>query len=50
LIVGATFDYVSFFGGFWLAAGLMIVAGVVFLVLFETEGAPDSRLLPEDYN
>lgn len=40
LVVGAMFDYVSFFGGFWLAAGLMIVAGVIFLALFETEAAP----------
>lgn len=46
LIVGAMFDYVSFFGGFWLAAGLMIIAGVVFLILFETEGAPDATTIP----
>lgn len=42
LVVGATFDYISFFAGFLLAAGLMIAAGLVFLFLFEAEGAPDS--------
>lgn len=50
LIVGATFDYVSFFGGFWLAAGVMIVAGLVFLVLFEVEGAPDDRVISANHN
>lgn len=42
LVVGATFDYVSFFGGFWLAAAFMIGSGVVFLWLFETEDAPET--------
>ena len=42
IVVGATFDYVSYFGGFWLGAGLMIVAGLAFLHLFEPEAAPDS--------
>ncbi len=46
VIVGATFDYVSFFGGFWLAAGLMIIAGVVFLYLFESEASPDTGSAP----
>ena len=46
VIVGATFDYVSFFGGFWLAAGLMIIAGVVFLYLFEAEASPDTGSAP----
>lgn len=50
LIVGAMFDYVSFFGGFWLAAGLMIVAGLVFLALFETEGAPEARTAPTGHD
>lgn len=42
LVVGAMFDYVSFFGGFWLAAAFMIGAGLVFLWLFEPEGAPET--------
>ncbi len=42
LVVGAVFDYVSFFGGFWLAAGLMIVSGLAFLHLFKPEPVPDS--------
>ena len=46
VIVGATFDYVSFFGGFWLAAGLMVIAGVVFLYLFESEASPDTGSAP----
>ena len=43
LAVGAMFDYVSYLGGFWLAAGLMVVAGAVFLSLFEPEAAPDRQ-------
>lgn len=50
LAVGAMFDYVSYFGGFWLAAGMMIVAGVVFLFLFETEAAPDSTSVPTSHD
>lgn len=46
VVVGATFDRVSFFGGFWLAAGLMVVAGVVFLYLFEPEAPPDTEAAP----
>jgi len=46
LVVGAMFDYVSFFGGFWLAAGLMIIAGAIFLHLFEAEAAPDPTPAP----
>ena len=42
LVVGAMFDYMSFFAGFLFAAGLMIIAGIVFLFLFEAEGEPDS--------
>jgi MFS family permease len=42
LAVGAMFDYVSFAGGFLLASGLMIAAGLIFLLLFESEEAPDS--------
>lgn len=40
VVVGATFDHVSYFGGFWLAAGVMVFAGIVFLFLFEAEAAP----------
>lgn len=40
LAVGAMFDYVSYFGGFWLAAGFMIFAGMIFVYLFESEGPP----------
>jgi MFS family permease len=40
LVVGVTFDQVSFFGGFWLAAGFMVFAGVFFLVLFDAELGP----------
>lgn len=43
LAVGLMFDYVSYLGGFWLAAGLMIVAGAVFLFLFESEAAPEQQ-------
>lgn len=43
LVVGAMFDFVSFLGGFWLAAGLMIIAGVIFLALFESEEAPELK-------
>lgn len=50
LVVGAMFDYVSYVGGFWLAAGLMIVAGVIFLFLFETEAAPDSPSVPASHD
>ncbi len=46
LVVGAMFDFVSFLAGFWLAAGLMVVAGVVFLALFEVEGAPSGTAVP----
>jgi len=42
VVVGATFDHVSYVGGFWLAAGLTIVAGVVLLTLYESEAAPDT--------
>jgi len=42
IVVGTMFDYVSFLGGFLLASGLMIVASVIFLVLFETEEAPNA--------
>lgn len=44
LVVGAMFDYVSFTGGFLLAAVLMVVAGFVFLLLFEAEAAPDTMV------
>lgn len=48
------FDYISFLSGFWLAAGLMIAAGAIFLVLFEGEGAPETSSVPatddEDVN
>lgn len=50
LVVGAMFDYVSFFGGFWLAAGLMILAGVTFLHLFEIEPAPDAAPVPASHD
>ena len=43
LAVGLMFDYVSYLGGFWLAAGLMVVAGAVFLFLFESEAAPEQQ-------
>lgn len=46
VVVGATFDRVSFFGGFWLAAALMVVAGLVFLRLFESQAPPDSGAAP----
>lgn len=44
LIVGAMFNYVSFLGGFWLASGFPIVAGWIFLSLFETEGTPETEI------
>lgn len=46
LVVGGLFDYASFYSGFWLAAGLMLLAGWVFLSLFEAEGAPDISSSP----
>lgn len=46
VVVGAMFDHVSYFGGFWLAAGLMIVAGGVLLALYEPEAAPDATPAP----
>lgn len=42
LLVGLMFDYVSFFAGFWLAAVSMVVAGGVFLYLFEPESTPQT--------
>jgi MFS family permease len=42
LAVGALSDYVSYFGGFVVAAALMVVAGGVFLFMFETEPAPEA--------
>jgi MFS family permease len=41
LIVGATIDRVSFLAAFLIAAGFMVVAGVVFIGLFESEPPPD---------
>lgn len=46
VIVGAVFDHYSYFVGFWLAAGGMLVAGVIFLVLYESEPAPDTATVP----
>ncbi|MFB6354730.1 MAG: MFS transporter [Halobacteriales archaeon] len=40
LAVGGVLDYVSFAAGFWLAAGFMVVAGAVFVALFEAEPPP----------
>lgn len=42
IVVGAMFDFVSFTAGFWLAAVSMVVAGVAFLHLFESESAPEA--------
>ncbi len=46
VVVGAMFDHVSYFGGFWLAAGLVVVAGVVLIALYEPEAAPDATTAP----
>lgn len=40
VVVGALFDHVSYFGGFWVAGGFMLVAGLVFLWLYKPEGSP----------
>jgi MFS family permease len=50
LVVGATFDYVSFFAGFWLAAGVALGAGVIFLYLFEAEAAPENPSAPAGHD
>ncbi len=43
LVVGAMFDTFSYLAGFWLAAGLMIAAGLLFLTMYETEAAPGAE-------
>lgn len=46
LAVGAMFDHVSYLGGFWLAGGFIIVAGLVFIWLYESEAAPTTDVQP----
>lgn len=48
LVVGATFDHLSFLAGFWLAAVFMIIAGFAFIGMFESEPPPDSVPAPTD--
>jgi len=48
--VGAMFDYVSYFGGFWLAAAFAVAAGVAFLYLFEAEAAPGSAAVQTSHD
>jgi len=44
LAVGGTLDHLSFTAGFWVAAGFIVVAGLVFLTLFEAEPPPEPDL------
>lgn len=48
LAVGGMLDYVSFAAGFWLAAGFMVVAGLAFVVLYESEPPPKAVVAPAD--
>lgn len=48
LTVGYVLDQLSFLAGFWLAAALMVVAGVAFIVLFEAEPPPTIATGPMD--
>lgn len=40
IAVGAMFDHVSYFGGFWLAGVFMLLAGMIFLWLYDAEVPP----------
>jgi MFS family permease len=46
--VGGMLDYVSFAAGFWLAAGFMVVAGLAFLALYESEPPPEAIVAHAD--
>lgn len=48
LSVGYVLDQLSFLAGFWLAAALMVVAGVAFIALFEAEPPPTVGPEPMD--
>lgn len=48
LVVGGAFDHLSILAGFWLAAAFMIIAGVAFIGLFESEPPPDMAAAPTD--
>lgn len=46
--VGYVLDQLSFLAGFWLAAALMVIAGIAFIVLFEAEPPPGLTAGPMD--
>lgn len=48
LVVGVTFDHLSFLAGFWLAAVFMVIAGIAFIGIFESEPPPDPTPTPTD--
>ncbi len=48
LAVGGMLDLVSFMAAFWLAAGFMLVAGVLFVLIYAEEPIPEHGAVPAD--
>ena len=48
LVVGALFDVSTFVVGFWVAAGFMVVAGVVFIAMYDREPVAGATVRGDD--